>query len=30
MTTLPKAVIPGENQDEFNELHAGLQDLYQP
>jgi hypothetical protein len=25
-----KAVLPDENQEDFNELHAGLQDLYQP
>ncbi len=25
-----KAVLPCENQEDFNQLHAGLQDLYQP
>ena len=25
-----KAVLPDENQDDFNQVHAGLQDLYQP
>ncbi|MGD0359790.1 MAG: hypothetical protein ABSC93_02910 [Bryobacteraceae bacterium] len=25
-----KAVLPDENQEDFNRLHAGLQDLYQP
>ena len=25
-----KAVLPDENREEFNQVHAGLQDLYQP
>ena len=25
-----KAVLPSENQEDFNQVHAGLQDLYQP
>ena len=25
-----KAVLPNENQEDFNQVHAGLQDLYQP
>ena len=25
-----KAVLPNENQEDFDQVHAGLQDLYQP